>query len=591
MTKWTPPKMKKKKTAENIKHWAESPDFNSTTRAEIQKLLKKEDKEELESRFSQELDFGTGGIRAVMAAGTNRINLYTVRKISIGFAKYVLSLPQNQKNKSIAIAYDNRAFSVEFAKEVARTFANFKIQVWLFKELAPTPLLSFAIRFLKTTAGVVITASHNPPQYNGYKIYNESGAQVSSPEDLEIKKFIDSVKDYTSFKLKSFAELLEKKKIQWMPQKVSDAYFRLLEEICIGDKTKNSHLNLIYSPLYGAGKLSVTQIMKKRNFQKFHLCKSQSSPDTNFGGLKKPNPEERETFGGAILEAIPEDELIFATDPDADRIGILCKKENQWHTINGNQIGQLLLYYYLKTLKEKNKLPKKGVVISTVVTSPLQKKIAESFGMKVYETLTGFKNIASVMRQIDLSDLGEVFVFGCEESHGYLLSSEIRDKDGIMAAVFFAEMTAELKAENKTPLDLLEEIYQKYGYCKDSLADYSFEGIQGKKKIIAIMEQFKKSFFNEGMQISKAIDYKNSCILESNISAKGKNILIKDTTLPIAHIFAFHLKEGSRITARPSGTEPKIKFYLNLTGQNKETVNKLETAILKKIELLVHSVK
>ena len=574
--------MIKQTTSKLIKYWSESTDFDANTRAEIQNLIKKKNKEELESRFSKELDFGTGGIRAVIAAGLNRINIYTVRKISIGFAKYILSLPSKNnspKNKSIAIAYDNRKFSIEFAKEVARTFASLGISVWIFKELTPTPILSFAVRFLKSTAGVVITASHNPPQYNGYKIYNESGAQVNPPEDLKLKKFIDDEKNYASYKLETFEELLEKKKIQWVAKKVSDAYFQLLENICIGDKTKNAYLNLIYSPLCGTGTLPVKHVMHKRNFQKFHLCESQSTPDTNFGGLKKPNPEERQAFSLAIQEARPEDELILATDPDADRIGILCKKKDQWCTINGNQIGQLLLYYYLKNLKKKNKLPKKGVVISTIVTSPLQKKIAESFGMKVYETLTGFKNIASVMRQIELSDLGEVFVFGCEESHGYLLNSEIRDKDGVMASVFFAEMTAELKAEKKTPFDLLEEIYQKYGYWKDNLKDYALEGIEGQKKIARIMASFQKNS-SANFNFSKTINYEKSTIISKD--TQGKIHQEKKEELPKSQVFSYFLENGSRITARPSGTEPKIKFYLNLTGTNKKSLNELETTILKK---------
>ena len=460
------------------------------------------------------------------------------------------------------------------------------ISVWIFKELTPTPILSFAVRFLKSTAGVVITASHNPPQYNGYKIYNESGAQVNPPEDLKLKKFIDAEKNYASYKLETFEELLEKKKIQWVAKKVSDAYFQLLENICIGDKTKNAYLNLIYSPLCGTGTLPVKHVMHKRNFQKFHLCESQSTPDTNFGGLKKPNPEERQAFSLAIQEASPEDELILATDPDADRMGILCKKNDQWLTINGNQIGQLLLYYYLKNLKKKNKLPKKGVVISTIVTSPLQKKIAESFGMKVYETLTGFKNIASVMRQIELSDLGEVFVFGCEESHGYLLNSEIRDKDGVMASVFFAEMTAELKAENKTPFDLLEEIYQKYGYWKDNLKDYALEGIEGQKKIARIMASFQKNS-SANFNFSKTINYEKSTIISKD--TQGKIHQEKKEELPKSQVFSYFLENGSRITARPSGTEPKIKFYLNLTGTNKKSLNELETTILQKIDLLVQN--
>ena len=284
--------------------------------------------------------------------------------------------------------------------------------------------------------------------------------------------------------------------------------------------------------------------------------------------------------------AKPEDELLLATDPDADRIGVMVKEKNSWRLINGNQIGQLLLYYYLKNLKKKNKLPKKGVVISTIVTSPLQKKIAESFGMKVYETLTGFKHIALVMRQIELSNLGEVFVFGCEESHGFLLSSEIRDKDGIMAAVFFAEMAAELKAENKTPLDLLEEIYQKYGYWKDNLKDYTLEGIEGQKKIARIMASFQKNS-SANFNFSKTINYEKSTIISKD--TQGKMHQEKKEELPKAKVFSCFLENGSRITARPSGTEPKIKFYLNLTGTNKKSLNELETTILQKIDLLVQN--
>ena len=539
--KRTPSQMTENTTSKLIKYWSESTDFDANTRAEIQSLIKKKKERELNDRFYKELDFGTGGIRGIIAAGTNRINFYTVRKISIGFAKYIQTL--KTENSSIAIAYDNRKYSKNFAQEAATTFASFGIKIWIFEELTSTPMLSFAVRFLKANGGVVITASHNPSQYNGYKIYNSDGAQICAPEDLEIKKFIDGEKNYASYKLENFDVLLEKRKIQWMPQKVNNAYFQLLEKICIGDKTKNPLLNLVYSPLYGTGKIPVSRIMQNRNFQKFHLCENQSNPDSNFGGLKKPNPEEEEVLIKISKEAKPEDELLLATDPDADRIGVMVKEKNSWRCINGNQIGQLLLYYYLRKLKEKNKLPKKGVVISTIVTSPLQKKIAESFGMKVYETLTGFKNIANVMKKLNLSSNTEKFVFGCEESHGYLFSDEIRDKDGIMAAVFFAEMATELKAENKTPLDLLEEIYQKYGYWKDNLKSYTLEGIQGQKKIALIMASFQKNS-SANFHFSRTINYEKSTIISKD--TQGKMHQEKKEEL-------FFLKNGSRITAL--GTE------------------------------------
>ena len=561
---------------ELISSWANSKYFNKATRLEIQNLIKKKKKKDLDDRFYKKLEFGTGGFRALIGAGTNRINIYTIREIAFALAQY---LKLTYKKNSVVIAFDSRRFSKKFAQESAKVLASNGIKVWIFRKLSPTPLLSFAVRELKTSAGIMITASHNPPQYNGYKIYGPDGAQLVSPSDKKIVAEMQKITSYDSIRPKSFKILLNTKKIEWCPATLQQKYINLLDSLCIGSKQNNENLNLLYSPLYGVGKVAMSKIMQKRNFKFFRLAKKHQDPDENFGELKSPNPEEKQTMNLVAKFAKAKDDLIIATDPDADRIGVMCRKKSQWILLNGNQIGQLLLYYYLQYLKNNNRLAKNGVFISTIVSSNLQLKIAQSFGLTTYETATGFKNIARIMKEIELTKK-QKFIFAFEESNGYLFSDQLRDKDGIMAAAFFAEMSADLKANKKSVLDLLEEIYQRYGFYQNSLINYQFEGAVGAIKIDKIMQLFRKKIKGNfaGLKIINKTDYKDL------------NKQKVDSALINANILVFDFEKNNRLTVRPSGTEPKIKFYLNLSSKNLKGTKIIETDLKKAIDKLIKEV-
>lgn len=568
-------------TEKKIEYWAYSKDFDKDTNLEIQNLIQQKKTEELNDRFYKDLAFGTGGIRAIIGAGTNRINIYTIRKITAGVVAYLSS---TVKQASVVIAHDNRKFSKEFAIETAKILATTNIKIWLFKQLTPTPMLSFTVPILKATAGIVITASHNPHNYNGYKIYSSDGAQIAPPDDQKIVDCINSIENYTTLTIKNFEELKQNKKIEWVPNSLNEQYYQFLEKICLGNIANNQNLNLLYSPLCGTGKVPVMEIMKRRNFSKIKIVTEHSNPDPNFNNIQKPNPEELETMNIIATYARENDELIIATDPDSDRIGVMSKYNSKWVLLNGNQIAQLLLYYYLKKLKSLGRLNKQGVVISTVVTSSLLLKIATSFGLKTYETATGFKNIAQIIKKVKNST-NEKFTFACEESNGYLLSDRVRDKDGVMAAMFFAEMTAELKKETKTPLDLLNEIYQLYGLYSDNLLLFYFEGVAGIQKISAIMAFLRNKTNSLSPAVTKIIDYKNSLIINTKNHNKKK-----DESLLVIDLLSFCFSSGSRVLVRASGTEPKIKFYLNLVGKNKKELEQQQQQLSVNIQKLINEI-
>ena len=563
-----------KKKAE---YWAFSNYFDKATNLETQKLLKANNEKEIEDRFSTSLEFGTGGLRGIIGVGTNRINLYTIRRTTQAIANYFFQ----QKIKPLAIiSYDNRRFSKEFARETAKVFAANKIQTKIFVSLTPTPILSFAIRYYKASMGVMITASHNPPNYNGYKAFQSDGSQIVSPTDKKIAEEIEKIEDYSSILIEDWEVLLKKKKIEFIPEDFFENYYNLVEKTCLGEKKKNENFGILYTPLHGTGGKPVLEIMKKRGFKKMRLLEEQKIPDENFSTLKSPNPEEISSMNLAIKLAKKEEELIIATDPDADRIGAVVKKNEKWHFINGNQIGALLLYFQLEKLKSLNKLPSNAAFITTIVTSPLLEKIAFSFGLKVFWGLTGFKNIAAIIREMEKQNQWK-FVFGCEESHGYLLSDEIRDKDGVMSAVFLAEV-----ASNQKPyhlLELLTEIEKKYGYHQDLLLSFTLEGSSGKQKIEKIMQKLREnpsSVFSE--KITTIKDYNDKKLVQK---MKKENLYFSNS-----NVFCCYFADGARITARPSGTEPKIKFYLNLVYQKKEIADAKAEKYKKNIQDLMDKI-
>lgn len=564
-----------------INYWASSNDFDEQTRQEIQKLILAKNIKELTDRFSQDLEFGTGGLRGIIAAGTNRMNFYTIRKVTQALAEYL-----NQKflNPLVAISYDNRHCSEQFAKESACVLAANGVSVWIFSELTPTPILSFAVRYFQANAGIMITASHNPPNYNGYKVFQSDGSQIIFPADQEISEKISKITKYSQVKTGNWMGFFQQKKICFIPPQLLQDYYQLVNKNCLNSKIQNNHFGVIYTPLHGTGKVPILALMKQRGFRQFRMLKSQQDPDPNFSTLQSPNPENISAMELALQSARDSEELILATDPDADRLGVMVRQQKDWVFLHGNQIGALMLYYKLKSLEKNNTLVQNGAFVTTIVSSHLLQKIAKSFDIMTYETLTGFKNIAQVMSLIE-KKTKQKFLFGCEESNGYLLSDEVRDKDGIMSVVFFAELAAAQK--EKGVMGLMAEIYQKYGNHYDSLLAFTFQGLEGKEKIQKIMRQLRanaNSIFSRE-KISYIKDYQDPKTVQQ---MKEKNLFFESS-----NVLSCYLEDEGRITARPSGTEPKIKFYINLfenerNGQVflKQKAQKLENIIKKFVNSL-----
>ena len=558
-------------------YWASSEDFDESTRKEIQKLLKEKNTKELNDRFAQDLEFGTGGLRGVIGAGSNRINLYTIRRATQALAKYLL---QKKTLSIVTISYDNRHYSEYFARQSACVLAANGISVYIFSKLTPTPILSYAIRYLKTDAGIMITASHNPPNYNGYKVFQSDGSQITFPTDQQILVEISKITNYSVIKIGDWEDFLSQGRISFISEELVQSYYQLVAKNCFNHKKQNSSFRMIYTPLHGTGKVPVSELMQQRGFEQFSMLKAQQEPDPNFSTLKSPNPENISAMELSVKSANNSVKLILATDPDADRLGVMVRDKKKWVFLNGNQIGTLLLYYKLKCLEKNNALVKNGAFVTTIVSSPLLRKIAESFDIQTYETLTGFKHIAQVMGLIE-KQTRQKFLFGCEESNGYLLTDEVRDKDGVMSTVVFAELSA--SQEEKGVMGLLDEIYQKYGNYYDSLASFILRGTSGETKIQKLMESLRANasgiFITE--KIAYTIDYQNSAIIQQ---MKKENLVFD-----ASNVFSCYLEGGGRITARPSGTEPKIKFYINLFENDTKKGLSFLAQKAKKIELSINN--
>ncbi len=542
---------------EKINEWL-NPYFDEETRKEIQALLDKGEEKELEDRFYTLLEFGTGGLRGTIGAGTNRMNIYTVRMATQGLANYIIK--KGGKEQGVVIGRDSRLFSDKFAMETANVLIANGIKVYFFDDIHPTPLVSYAVRLKKAIAGVMITASHNPKQYNGYKVFWSDGGQVVPPEDKEI---IEEVKKITSIKDVKVVGIENVKKsnlFEIIDEEVDNSYFKDSITLSLNkENNEKSDVKICYTPLYGTGYKLIPQSLKNFGFKNVYIVNEQATPDGNFPTAPYPNPEipEAMQLGMKYAKEINAD-ILLASDPDADRIGVAIKKGDDYSLLNGNQIGCLLLYYILSSLKEKNALPSSGKVVTTIVSTRLLLKIAEGFGIKVDEVLTGFKWIAEKIRQYEKT--GEKFIFGCEESHGYLVGTFVRDKDAVIASSFFAELTAYYKSQGKTVSQVLDEIYSKFGYFKESQKSIESTGKEGLEKIKKTMEDLRKTppKMIGDFKLLTLYDLKNKKAFDIE-----NNTEIKPMELPSSDVIVMKFSENCEIIARPSGTEPKIKFYFS----------------------------
>ena len=554
------------------KIWAENPCFDNETQKEARKLLKKQNRDLCKDSFGSILEFGTGGLRGIMGVGTNRVNRYTIQTATEGVARIIMKKNLTALSKGVVIGYDTRSFSFEFAKVASEVLAGHGIPVFLFSEASPTPLVSFELLRRNAYAGIIITASHNPPEYNGYKVYWENGGQIVPPIDVQIINQIRNIKRLNEIPVIPFEKALDQMKIEWIHKDTDDYYLSAVNNLSLGNCENNKKLGVVFTPLHGTGGRLVPDLLSRNCFEQLKVVEKQMVPDGKFSTVSSPNPEDVAAFNMAVSQASDQDELILANDPDADRLGAMIRdSEKKWHWLTGNQIGVLILDFILSNLRNKNLLPKNGVIITTVVTSPLVAKIADEYGLKVVEVLTGFKWIAEAAQKYEKNNDFK-FVFGIEESHGYLMGNHSRDKDGIWASLVFAEMTAFHKANHLTPLERLNQIYQHYGYYLDVLETRTFSGSEGISKIQHFMNLLRESPPETigGNTVVQITDFLLNTITHTD-NPSSKEV---GRGLPPSNVISILLEDKTRIIARPSGTEPKIKYYFNLCGDDSLTLEK-----------------
>lgn len=544
--------------------WANNPYFDEQSRHEIQELINKGDEKELTERFYKDLEFGTGGMRSILGQGLNRINKYTIRKASQALANEVLRAGKEagKTEFKIALSYDSRRMSFEFAQEAASVFAGNGIHAYIYKRLNPVALLSFSVRHHNACAGVMVTASHNPPEYNGFKVYWNDGAQVTPPNDKNIINNYYAINDFSTIKFLSFEEGLAKNLIHWVGEDVENAYYKaildkvILPELC---QKEGSKLKIVYTPIHGTGLIPCTRALTDMGMTNIEVVQEQANPDSNFPTVSSPNPENPSALKMAVdLMEKTNADIVMGSDPDTDRLGVALKHNGEIHYINGNQIGILMLHYVAKNLKETNRLPSNPYFVKTIVTTPLQDKIAMSFGVETFNTLTGFKWICGLMNKLEKTNPEKNFIFATEESFGYLPNNYVRDKDGVHSVTLMAEMALYYKTKGLNLMEALDKIYEEYGFSHESLLNLVYEGKEGSEKISRIMESFRK--MNDGQFAGLSVDYLEDYQV-SNVVSFTKNESWK-LDLPSSNVLGFNLVDGDKIYLRPSGTEPKIKFYI-----------------------------
>lgn len=532
------------------------------------------------------MEFGTGGLRGVIGIGSNRMNIYTVGKATEGLSKYLIK--KYNTSISVCIAYDCRIMSKEFAEAAASNLCANGIEVNLFKTLHPTPMLSYAVRELKSKAGVVITASHNPKQYNGYKVYGEDGGQVTDDFANEILSCIESISDFSEIKHMDLKEAENKGILHMLGENIDKSYIEKVKNLAIRKDLIEAHakdLKIIYTPLHGTGNIPVRRALKELGYENVNIVKEQESPDGSFPTAEYPNPEDPRVFKLALdmAQAIKPD-IIFGTDPDCDRIGIVVKNvEGQYKTLTGNQVGVLLTHYILSSLKEIDKLPKNGVVVKTIVTTEMVQDIAKEYGVELVNVLTGFKYIGEKIKEFKSKENKE-YIFGFEESYGYLAGDFVRDKDAVIAATLICEMTLYYKTKGMSLYEALLNLYKKYGFYKEKLISVELKGREGHEKIEKILQYMRHSMKRTlgDAKIVKKLDYKLS--VEKDLININENII----HLPKSNVLKFIMEDKSWFVVRPSGTEPKIKIYLSIIGNSlkdaEEKMNVFEKRVMKIID-------
>ncbi len=568
--------------------WLANDYFDEETKAELKAIAG--DEKEIEDRFYQELEFGTAGLRGVIGAGTNRMNIYTVRKATQGLANYILKV--GEAKRGVAIAYDSRHMSPEFADEAALCLAANGIKAYVFESLRPTPELSYAVRTLNCIAGINITASHNPPEYNGYKVYWEDGAQITPPHDKGIMDEVKGVTDYNTLKTMPLEEAKAADLYETIGADIDDSYIAELKKLVVHQDAIDavgSEMKIVYTPLHGTGNIPVRRVLSELGFPNVYVVPQQELPDGDFPTVSYPNPEAEEAFElGLELGKKVDADLILATDPDADRLGVYVKDSQTggYHSLTGNMSGCLIGDYIIGQKKEKEGLPEDGAFVKSIVSTNMADAIAKHYGIELIEVLTGFKFIGQKILEFEKTGKG-TYLFGMEESYGCLTGTYARDKDAVVASMALCEAAAYYKTKNMTLWDAMLAMYEKYGYYKDHVESITLKGIEGLAKIKEIMETLRKETLTEigGYQVLRVRDYANDTITEL---ATGN---VTPTGLPNSNVLYYELTDEAWVCVRPSGTEPKVKFYIGVKGASMEDADSkyegLGKAVLDKINAMI----
>ena len=566
---------------EKYNEWLNSKVISESVKEELRGIT---DEKELEDRFYKELDFGTGGLRGVIGYGSNRMNVYTVSKATQGFANY---LNKNFESPKVAIAYDSRNMSKEFAEAAALTLCANNVKVYLYESLRPTPMLSFATRHLSCQGGIVITASHNPKIYNGYKVYDEFGGQVTDEKAGLIINEVNSIENYEDIKTISLEEAIKDNLLEYIGEDVDKAYLEEVKGLTIRTELVKEHakdLKVIYTPIHGSGNMPVRRVLKELGYENVEVVKEQEKPDGNFPTASYPNPENPQVFELALeMAKTNTPDIIFGTDPDCDRIGVVVKENSgEYKVLTGNQTGLLLTDYILSSLKEEGKLPSNGVVIKTIVTSEGARAIANYYGVEIMDVLTGFKYIGEKIRQFQEKG-DKKYLFGFEESYGYLVRPFVRDKDAVQSLVMLAEVAAFYKKQGKNLYDGLQELFEKHGYFVEKTTSLTFDGVEGANKIKDLMAKFRaeapKQFGDYKVVAMEDFDKSEKSYADGKVEAM---------TLPKSNVLKFLLEDGTWIAIRPSGTEPKIKFYIGTLGDTLEAATKKRSVFEEEINNFVN---
>lgn len=568
-------------TMERYHYWLNDPYFDDATKAELRALEEAGNTKEIEDRFYCDLAFGTGGLRGILGAGSNRMNIYTVRKATQGLANFILQ--QGTAAKGVAISFDCRIMSPEFAEETALCLNANGIPTYRYETLHPVPMLSFAVRQLGCTAGVMVTASHNPPAYNGYKVYWDDGAQVTAPKDTQILEEVGKVTDYATVKTMSREDAIAAGLYHVIGEDVEKAYYETLKNLVLDHESiaKAKDMKIVYTPLHGTGNVPVRTILKELGFENVFVVPEQSEPDGHFPTVKSPNPEDKAAFAIALGYAKEQGaDLVLATDPDADRLGVfvLDKSTGDYRPLTGNQSGTLICDYQLRRKKEFGILPANGAVVSTIVSTNMVRTVAEGYGMHYIDVLTGFKFIGEQMRLFEQNH-DYIYQFGMEESYGCLVGDHARDKDAVVAVMCLCEAAAWCYANGRTLWDYVQDLYKEFGFYAEETVNLTYPGMEGKQKIASILEGLRNDPPKAvgPVKVLKTRDYQKHITLDLVTGETGV------TDLPTSNVLYYELENDCWMCVRPSGTEPKVKFYLGVRGTSSENALELLAELKKNL--------